>query len=142
MLAREVESETLRLNEHPVYNGLFGVHKGWKEDEHGQWFRTLRLIVNLIPSNKCQGRLPVQASKKMGYSPMWGRMTLLEDEVVMCYAEDLRRCFHVFSPGRKWRGYFVLNKRASGSAFADGVSEHARPRAKGEVGAHGVDEYC
>ena len=130
MLEREVEAETLRINDHPVYNGLFGVHKGWKEDDHGQWFRTLRLIVNLIPSNKCQGRLPVQASKKMGYSPMWGRMTLLEDEVVMCYAEDLRHCFHVFSPGRKWRGYFVLNKRASGACFGDGLPDHARPRVK------------
>ena len=44
-------SETLRLNDHPVYNGLFGVRKGWKEEDNGQWFRTLRLIVNLIPSN-------------------------------------------------------------------------------------------
>ena len=61
---------------------------------------------------------------------MWGRMTLLEDEVVMCYAKDLKHCFHVFSPGQKWRGYFVLNKRASGSAFDDGLPDHARPRVK------------
>ena len=68
--------------------------------------------------------------KEDGLFSYVGEDDLLEDEIVMCYAEDLRHCFHVFSPGRKWRGYYVLNKRASGSSFAGGLSDHARPRVK------------
>ena len=62
MLEREVPAETLHIHGEPVYNGLFGVHKGWLEREDGSWLRTLRLIVNLIPSNQVQTRVPGQPS--------------------------------------------------------------------------------
>lgn len=114
----------------PIYNGLFGVHKSWIAEENGSWSRTLRLIVNLIPSNACQKRMPLQPSKSMGYAPLWGSMVLLEDELIMAYGEDIKHCFHIFSPDPKWRGYFVLSKKASGAAFADGQRETSRPRVK------------
>ena len=128
MLEREVPGDTLRYKGKKVLNGAFGVHKGWAEDEKGQWFRTLRLIINLIPSNGMQRRVPHRPSQKMGYAPLWGSLALLEDEIVMCYAEDQRHCFHVYRPGRKWRGWFVLSRKASGWAFNDGHAEAALPR--------------
>lgn len=57
MLEREVESETLRYKGEPLRNGKFGVRKGWVMKEDGSWLRTLRLIVNLIPSNSFQRRV-------------------------------------------------------------------------------------
>ena len=51
MSEREVESETLTVLGQPVYNGMFGVHKSWIDQGQGEWMRTLRLIINLIPSN-------------------------------------------------------------------------------------------
>eukprot|EP00439_Symbiodinium_sp_Y106_P000234 s6612_g1.t1 len=67
----------------------------------------------------------------MGYSPIWGQIALLEDEVILCYAEDVRHCFHIFSPSPKWRGYFVIGKVAASSCFNDGCgSQHSRPRVK------------
>ena len=77
MFEREVEDETLRIKGDPVYNGLFGVHNSWKEDDSGSWYRTLRLIINLIPSDRCQSRMPLQPSGSLGYAPLWGSMTLL-----------------------------------------------------------------
>eukprot|EP00435_Cladocopium_sp_Y103_P022795 s2181_g5.t1 len=131
MFEKEVPSETLTVKGEPVYNGLFGVHKAWKVDENGQTYRTLRLIVNLIPSNSCQRRMPLQPSRKMGYAPLWGSMCLLEDEVILSYAEDVRHCFHIFSPSERWRGYFVLSKKASSQAFGDAAGgAPCRPRVK------------
>ena len=130
MLEREVYDETLKVRGMPVYNGLFGVHKSWVCEENGQWSRTLRLIVNLIPGNHCQRRMPLQASKRMGYAPMWGTMVLLEDEVIMAYGEDIKHCFHIFAPGPKWRGYFVLSKKASGHCFQDGCKQPGRARVR------------
>jgi hypothetical protein len=49
MLEREVESETLKYRGEPVRNGAFGVHKSWVLKEDGEWLRTLRLIINMIP---------------------------------------------------------------------------------------------
>ena len=71
MLEREVPGDTLRYKGKKVLNGAFKVHKGWAEDEKGQWFRTLRLIINLIPSNGMQRRVPHRPSQKMGYAPLW-----------------------------------------------------------------------
>ena len=130
MFEREEKSETLRVRGEPILNGMFGVHKAWKQDDRGEWYRTLRLIINLIPSNRCQSRMPTQPSKSMGYAPLWGQISLMEDEVIMCYAEDIKHCFHIFSPGRKWRGYFVLSKKAAGRAFGDGRREPGRPRVR------------
>ena len=131
MLERERQEETLRVNGEPIYNGLFGVHKAWKVLEDGSCMRTLRLIVNLIPSNACQKRMPVKPSQHMGFAPLWGSMCLLEGEVILCYGEDIRHCFHIFSPSEKWRGYFVLSKEASGLCFNDGNnSVRARPRVR------------
>lgn len=59
----------------------------------------------------------------MGYAPLWGSLALLEDEIVMCYAEDQRHCFHVYRPG-----WFVLIRKASGWTFNDGHAEAALPR--------------
>eukprot|EP00435_Cladocopium_sp_Y103_P020932 s4027_g5.t1 len=108
MLEREVPSDTVRVHDTPVYNGMFGVHKGWIDLGEGQWQRTLRLIINLIPTNLLQRRMPVQASKSMGYAPMWGSMVLLENEMIVAYVEDVRHCFHIFAPGPRWRGYFAF----------------------------------
>ena len=131
MLEREVESETLKVHQQPVYNGMFGVHKAWKILEDGSCMRTLRLIVNLIPSNACQKRMPLQPSQSMGFAPLWGSMVLLEGEVILCYGEDVRHCFHIFSPSEKWRGYFVLSKEAAGSSFDDGdPKRRSRPRVR------------
>ena len=130
MLEREVLQETLTYKDEKVRNGAFGVHKGWQQDEAGDFFRTLRLIVNLIPSNGFQRKALWRPSQKMGYSPLWGQMVVLEDEVVMSYGEDQRHCFHIYKPGPKWRGWFVLNKKAAGWAFGDGKDEAAFPRVK------------
>ena len=130
MLEREVPQETLAYKDEKVRNGAFGVHKGWQQDETGDFFRTLRLIINLIPSNGFQRKAPWRPSQKMGYSPLWGQMVVLEDEIVMSYGEDQRHCFHIYKPGPKWRGWFVLNKKAAGWAFNDGKGEAAFPRVK------------
>eukprot|EP00435_Cladocopium_sp_Y103_P037986 s305_g10.t1 len=131
MFEKEVESETLRVRGDPVHNGLFGVHKSWKLQEDGTTSRTLRLIVNLVPSNSCQRRMPLQPSKHMGYVPLWGFMCLVNDEVILCYGEDIRHCFHIFSPSPHWRGYFGLSKAADAQAFGDAPGgPPCRPRVK------------
>ena len=130
MLEREIPSETLRYKGTAVRNGAFGVHKGWQQKEDGSLSRTLRLIINLIPSNGFQRKTPWRPSQKMGYSPLWGQMVVLEDEVVMSYGEDQRHCFHIYRPGPKWRGYFVLSKKAAGWAFGDSSPESSYPRVK------------
>jgi hypothetical protein len=126
----EVPEETVQFRGAPVLNGMFGVHKAWKETGPGRWQRVFRLIINLIPTNSLQRRLPVRSSCHMAYAPLWGRMVLFEDEVALYYAEDQSYCFHVYRPGSKWRGYFVLNKFASAKFFGlqDGVKR--RPRVK------------
>ena len=130
MLEREIPEETVRVQDAPIYNGMFGVHKGWIDLGDGRWQRSLRLIINLIPTNMLQRRLPEQASKSMGYAPMWGHMVLLEHELVLAYGEDIKHCFHIFAPGPRWRGYFVLSKEAAGASFNDGVNGKARPRVR------------
>ena len=130
MLEREKPAETLRYKDTPVRNGAFGVHKGWILREDQTWLRTLRLIINLIPSNSFQRRVPSKPSQRMGYGPSWGRLYLHDDEVILCCAEDQKHCFHVYRPGYAWRGYFVLNRKASGAAFHDGNPEAGYPRVR------------
>ena len=130
MLEREVPSETLCYKGEEVRNGAFGVHKAWILEEDGSWFRTLRLIINMIPANSFQRRMPVRASERMGYAPLWGNLYLHEDEIVICSAEDQKHCFHIYRPGYAWRGFFTLNKKASGACFKDGVAEAAFPRVR------------
>ena len=123
MMDAEVPEETVTHKGQRVTNGMFGVHKAWLESAPGEWQRVLRLIINLIPTNSLQRRLPQRSSSHMGYAPLWGRMVLLEDEVMMCFAEDQRYCFHIYRPGDKWRGWFVIGKAASADCFGltDGV---------------------
>ena len=130
MLEREVPAETLCYKGEEVRNGAFGVHKAWVMEEDGSWFRTLRLIINMIPANSFQRRMPVRASEKMGYAPLWGNRYLHDDEIVICSAEDQKHCFHIYRPGYAWRGFFTLNRKASGSCFKDGISEAAFPRVR------------
>ncbi|CAE8601716.1 unnamed protein product, partial [Polarella glacialis] len=128
IMEAEVEEETVRHGGVPVYNGMFGVHKGWELKENGEWIRLLRLIINLIPTNALQRRLPRRPSTHMAYAPMWGRMVLLEDEVALCFAEDQHYCFHIYRPGRKWRAWFVVSKLASGVCFGGTAADRKRPR--------------
>eukprot|EP00438_Fugacium_kawagutii_P002559 Skav209852 [mRNA] locus=scaffold1684:52755:56972:+ [translate_table: standard] len=130
MLEREVASETFTFQGVQVRNGAFGVHKAWVLREDGTWLRTLRLIINMIPANSFQKRMPVRASEKMGYAPLWGNLYLHDDEIIMCSAEDQRHCFHVYRPGYAWRSLFSLNMEASGAAFGDNCSQRAFPRVK------------
>lgn len=130
MLEREVESETLKYRGEPVRNGAFGVHKSWVLKEDGEWLRTLRLIINMIPGNSFQRRMPVRASEKMGYAPLWGNLYLHEDEIIICAAEDQKRCFHIYRPGYAWQAFFSLSRMASGQAFKDGKVEKGYPRVK------------
>ena len=60
MLEREKPEETLRYKGVAVRNGAFGVHKGWILKEDQTWLRSLRLIINLIPSNGFQRRVPTK----------------------------------------------------------------------------------
>ena len=99
MLEREVPSETLRYKDEAVRNGAFGVHKKWVLKEDGSWLRTLRLIINMIPGNTFQRRMPIRASERMGYAPLWGNLYLHEDEIIICAAEDQKHCFHIYRPG-------------------------------------------
>ena len=130
MLEREVEAETLVYKGEPVRNGAFGVHKAWVLQEDGSWFRTLRLIINMIPGNSFQRRMPERASERMGYAPLWGNLLMHEDEIILGCAEDQRHCFHIYRPGYAWRSFFSLNRRAAGKSFKDGVSEPGFPRVK------------
>ena len=130
MLEREIPSETLQYKGEAVRNGAFGVHKAWVLEEDGKWFRTLRLIINMIPGNSFQRRMPIRASEKMGYAPLWGNLYLHEDAIVICSAEDQKHCFHIYRPGYAWRGFFTLNRKASGESFKDGNLESAYPRVR------------
>ena len=128
MLEREVESETIRYQDVPIRNGAFGVHKAWILEEDGSWFRTLRLIINMIPGNSFQRRMPLRSSERMGYAPLWGQLYLHDDEILMCCAEDQKHCFHIYRPGYSWRAFFSINRKADGSSFGDGKKESAYPR--------------
>ena len=130
MLEREKSGETLKYKGAPVRNGAFGVHKAWVLRGDQTWLRSLRLIINLIPANTFQRRVPSRPSQKMGYGPSWGSLYLHDDEVLLCCAEDQKHCFHIYRPGYAWRGYFVLNRKASGAAFQDGDDTPSYPRVK------------
>ena len=96
-------------------------------DDKRWWLRVLRLIINLIPTNAMQRRLPRCPSKHMGYAPLWGQVVLLEGEVMLFYAEDQKHCFHIFGVEPCWRAWFVLNKKASAQSL--GLSgPRVRPR--------------
>ncbi|CAE8685015.1 unnamed protein product, partial [Polarella glacialis] len=111
IMQAEVEEETVRHGGVPVYNGMFGVRKGWELKENGEWIRPLRLIINLIPPNALQRRLPRD-----------------QDEVALCFAEDQRYCFHIYRLGRKWRAWLVVSKLASGVCFGGTAADRKRPR--------------
>eukprot|EP00435_Cladocopium_sp_Y103_P052133 s394_g16.t1 len=130
MVEREVEAEVLTYQGDPVRNGAFGVHKAWILQEDGSWFRTLRLIINMIPGNSFQRRMPERASEHMGYAPLWGNLLLHDDEIILCCAEDQRHCFHIYRPGYAWRSFFSLNRKAAGASFKDGVPTSGFPRVK------------
>ena len=128
MLEREVPSETLRYKDEAVRNGAFGVHKKWVLKENGSWLRTLHLIINMIPGNSFQRRMPIRASERMGYAPLWGNLYLHDNEIIICAAEDQKHCFHIYRPGYAWRSFFSLNRKAAGWAFGDGDSSASYPR--------------
>lgn len=86
--------------------------------------------VNMIPANSFQKRMPVRASERMRYAPLWGNLYFHDDEIIICAAEDQKHCFHVYRPGYAWRSLFSLNREASGAAFQDGLSGKAFPRVK------------
>ena len=130
MLEREVEEETLKYQGEAVRNGAFGVHKSWVLKDDGTWLRTLRLIINMIPGNSFQRRMPVRASEKMGYAPLWGNLYLHDDEIIVCAAEDQKHCFHIYRPGYAWRSFFSLSRKASGASFKDGKAGSGFPRVK------------
>ena len=96
---------------------MFGVDEGWVMRQDGSWPRTLKLIVNLIPSNSFQRRVPYRTSERM---PLWRPLYVHESEVVLRCTEDLKQCFHLYRPGEKWRGYFALNRKAAGWRYQDG----------------------
>ena len=133
MLEREVEAETLRYKGDPVRNGMFGVHKGWVMRDNGTWLRTLRLIVNLIPSNSFQRRVPYRTSDRMGYAPL-GDSSMCTTQKWSCVVPRTRSnvfiCFHLYRPGEKWRGYFVLSRKAAGWCYGDGNKQAGYPRVR------------
>ena len=132
MLEREVEEETLRYRGAPVRNGMFGVHKGWMMREDGTWLRTLRLIVNLIPSNSFQRQVPYRTSEQMGYAPLWGQLYVHESEVVLCCAEDQKQCFHLR----------VLCAEQKGGRLVPWGWEPASCISSRAVSANGMEQHC
>ena len=130
MMEREIPEETVEVRGKKITNGMFGVHKAWVQEPDGTWTRSLRLIINLIPTNRLQSRPPIQPSTQMGYAPLWGQMALNEDEIILAYAEDIRHCFHIFAPSPRWRGYFVIGRSVQGRCFQDGIGARGRPRVR------------
>ncbi|CAK0881107.1 unnamed protein product, partial [Prorocentrum cordatum] len=126
VMEAEVPEETWTHRGVPVRNGLFGVHKSWKQVGNRQR-RVLRLIVNLVPTNALQ-RHYGGAAKAMGYPGLWPLLVLHPDEIQVHYSEDQSGCFHLYGVPRAWRGAFVIEEAVPGEVLGLPGSAWVRPR--------------
>ncbi|CAK0810274.1 unnamed protein product, partial [Prorocentrum cordatum] len=90
----------------PVLNGAFGVVKSG--DPLPPATRVLRLIINMIPSNRVQR--PIDGDIAM--LPVGGEhhvVILGDGEVLLWSSDDIKGCFHVFRPPEVWRPWMALS---------------------------------
>ena len=78
LLRRFKQSDLMHVNGSPVTNGMFGVlKKGLLVQTATGSMERLRLIMNLIPSNRCMETLPAGISK-LAAKHSWNSFLLME----------------------------------------------------------------
>ena len=97
MLERERPDETLKIEGEHVW----GPQRMDREREQPMVADPPAHHHNLIPSNQVKGECQASRQLKTGYAPMWWQMALVEDEVVLCYGEDVKHCFRIYSHHRQ-----------------------------------------
>ena len=113
-----VPAVTVRHRGKPVYNSAFGVHKEFVEIRSGETvstLRTLRLILNLVPTNALQQSFSGKG-RRVGYPGSWPTICLCDDELMVMAGEDPKGCFYSYLMPEAWRGYFVLERTVSRQA--------------------------
>ena len=119
-------------NGQAVVNGAFGVTKGkeiWSR-KRKKMLAVLRLIINLTCSNALQRQITGDVPM-LPFFAQWIGLELMEEEVLLWDAEDMRCAFYVFLLPEAWWPLFALEKpipRASGGvAGALGVPHRQGP---------------
>ena len=108
-------SRIVRHNGQAVLNGAFGVCKGkeiWSK-KRKKMVAVLRLIINLTCSNALQRQIFGDVHM-LPFFAQWIGLELLEEEVLLWDAEDMRCAFYVFLLPEAWWPYFALEKPVPG----------------------------
>ena len=106
------QREVCRVGSKLLLNGLFGVSKSEFQGD----FEIMRLIMNLVPTNKlCRG-----LGGDISTLPSWAGMSpyILEDgQVIIMSSEDIRCFFYLFSIPRSWWGYMCFAREVPESLW-------------------------
>lgn len=104
----------------PILNGLFGVAKNTLIDGHRP---TLRLIMNLVPSNSIM-RAFVGSVKNLPSITQWMTTVLEEGEELRVWQSDMCNAFYLFRLPAVWMPFLAFNVIQKGSDL--GFPEHDR----------------
>ena len=77
--------------------------------------RTLRLILNLVPTNALQQSFSGKG-RRAGYPGSLPSICICDDELLIMAGEDPKGCLYSYLMPEAWRGYFVLERTVSRQA--------------------------
>ena len=114
VFSRVHESEVFKVGGKPVLNGLFGVSK----HEFSGNYEVMRIIMNLIPTNRLRRALESDLSTL----PSWAGMTPLvlePEENLVVSSEDVRCFFYIFRLPEIWKPLMAFNRPLPQSLCGD-----------------------
>ena len=100
-----------------VLNGMFGVRKP-SEPDGG----TLRLVMNMIPSNWMQQTI-VGDMDVLPHASQWHGLVLEEGEFLLWSEEDQKCCFYVYRLPKSWRGWMAFCRPIRGELVGGTVGQ-------------------
>ena len=111
-------SEVFRVDDKPLFNGLFGVSK----DEFCDGFEVHRLIMNLVPLNRLCRNLGADVSTLPAVNGL-GNILLREGETLLVSSEDIRCFFYIFSVPPSWHKFLAFGRQVPSSLAPQGSGE-------------------
>ena len=109
--------DVITCNGIPVLNGMFGVRKP-SEPDGG----TLRLVMNMIPSNWMQQTI-VGDMDVLPHASQWHGLVLEEGEFLLWSEEDQKCCFYVYRLPKSWRGWMAFCRPIRGELVGGTVGQ-------------------
>ena len=116
------ESEVFRFRGTAVKNGVFGVVKPGKSING---LETLRVIMNLIPSNSLHSIIP-GAVHRLPTIAQWTSICLGEGEKIEVSQADITSAFYLFELPTAWHRRLAFNIDCLGSELGEGFQEDVK----------------